>query len=123
MLSLVAAVLAVAPLDVPGCKLSKDEVGSLHAATSFEVAMTPPKSKLKQPLLCGGKAVTLYVSEFDTPALAREAANFTGPQLWGGTAPNGEHTDELLLSGALQVVASGPGVRAAADALSKKGFK
>lgn len=124
MLFLVAAVLAVAPLDVPGCKASKQqEVGSLHANTSFEVALTPPKSKLKQTLDCGGKAVTLYVSEFATPALAQEAANFTGPQLWGGTAPTGEHTDELLLSGAIQIVASGPGVQAAAAALGSKGFK
>jgi hypothetical protein len=123
MLSLVAVVLAVAPLDVPGCKTSKEEVGSIHASTSYEVTMTTPKSKVKQLLECGGKAVTLYVSEFASPALAQEAANFTGPQLWGATAPVGEHTDELLLSGAIQIVASGPGVRVAAESLGKKGFK
>lgn len=117
------AVLAVAPLDVPGCKASKQEVGSLHANTSFEVSMTPPKSKLKQPLECGGKAVTLFVSEFASAALAGEAANFIGPQLWGGIAPTTEHTDELLLSGALLVVASGPGAQTATAALGTKGFK
>ena len=121
-LSLVA-VLAVAPLDVPGCKASKQEVGSLHANVSFDVGMTTPKSKLKQPLDCGGKAVTLFVSEFKSAAEVNEAANLTGPQLWGALAPTGEHDDELLLQGALQVVVSGPGVKAAADALVKKGFK
>jgi hypothetical protein len=121
-LSLVA-VLAVAPLDVPGCKASKQDVGSLHANTSFEVNMTTPKSKLKQSFDCGGKAVTLYVSEFASAAQANEAANLTGPQLWGGLSPTEEHSDELLMQGALQVVVSGPGVQAAADALMKKGFK
>ena len=118
-----AAVLAVVPLDVPGCKASKHEVGSLHANTSFDVAMTEPKSKLKQPLDCGGKAVTLFVSEFGSAALANEAANFTGPQLWGGLAPTAEHTDDLLISGAVLLVASGPGVQAARMALGTKGFK
>ena len=118
-----AAVLAVAPLDVPGCKASKQEVGSLHANVSFDVGMTTPKSKLKQPLECGGKAVTLFVQEFKNAAEVNEAANLTGPQLWGALAPTGEHDDELLLQGALQVVVSGPGVHAAADALVKKGFK
>ncbi|MDP1827928.1 MAG: hypothetical protein Q8L48_31935 [Archangium sp.] len=123
MLPLLAAVLAVAPLDVPGCKTSKQEAGSLHANTSFEVTMTTPKSKLKQLLDCGGKPVALYVSEFAKAAEVSEAANFTGPQLWGGLAPTGEHTDELLQQGLIQVVVSGPGVRAATDALVAKGFK
>lgn len=123
MLTLLSVVLAVAPLDVPGCKASKQDVGSLHAATSFEVTMTAPKSKLKQSLDCGGKAVTLFVSEFADAAQANEAANLTGPQLWGGLAPTDEHTDELLLKGALHVVISGPAVNVAAEALMGKGFK
>ena len=37
MLLLLTAVLGVAPLDVTGCKTSKQDVGSLHANT-----MRPP---------------------------------------------------------------------------------
>ena len=124
MLSIAAlALLAVAPFEFPGCKASKQESGSLHASTSFEVTVTTPKSKLKQQLDCGGKTVTLFISEFATPALADEAANLTGPQLWGGTAPTAEDPDELLLKGTMQVVISGPALRSAADALAAKGFK
>lgn len=124
LLSLVvSAALAVAPLDLgAGCKASKQEVGSLHANTSFEVQMEAPKSKLKQPLECDGKPVTLYTSEYATPASAGSAANFTGPQLWGGDAPTARHTDELMQNGAVLVVVSGPGVAAAVKALAAKGF-
>ncbi|MBL8911837.1 MAG: hypothetical protein JNM17_14180 [Archangium sp.] len=122
MFTLLTMVMTVAPLDVTGCKATKADSGSLHANTSFEVTLTAPKSKAKQPLDCGGKLVTLFVSDFGDAAGASDAANVVGPQLWGGTAPTAEHTDELLLKAALLVVVSGPAVALASGALEKKGF-
>lgn len=123
MLSLlVTLAVSVAPLEVAGCKATKSESGSLHAATSFDVWLTAPKSKVKQSLDCGGKLVTLFVSDFGAAAGASEAANFVGPQLWGATAPTAEHTDELLLKDGLLVVVSGNAGQLAAGALEKKGF-
>jgi hypothetical protein len=123
LLAVSMLVVSVAPLDVPGCKASKKEVGSVHAVTSFDVTMTPPKTKLKQSLDCGGKAVTLFITEYTAAAKRDEASNMTGPQLWGGDGPSEEHDDELLFKDAVQVVVSGPGVAVAADALVGKGFK
>ncbi|MFT3841992.1 MAG: hypothetical protein QM723_33685 [Myxococcaceae bacterium] len=123
MLPALLTILAVAPLDVAGCKAGKTETGSLHAATSFETQLTKPKSKLKQLLDCGGAPVTLYVLELDSEKGAREAANLTGPMLWGGLAPTGEHDDELMLKGALMVVVSGPAMPVAGSKLQAMGFK
>lgn len=123
MLLPLSMLLAVAPLDVPGCTASKSAVGSIHANTSFEVQMTVAASKLKQPLECGKKQVTLFISEYASTAQVDEATNFTGPQLWGGMAPTRDHSDELLTNGKIVVVASGPGVAAATAALTEKGFK
>lgn len=118
-----SAVTGVAPLVLPSCKPGTQETGSLHANTAFEVQMETPKSKAKQPLVCDGKAVTLYVSEYASAASADSAANLTGPQLWGANAPTAEHDDELMQNGAVLVIVSGPGVKAGAKALSAKGFK
>ena len=119
---LLTLLLTVAPLKVDGCVDSKTEVGSLHARVGFETQLTKPKSKLKQPLQCGGKAVTLYLSELASEAEASEAANFVGPQLWGAPFPSAEHSDELMLKGPLVVVVSGPGIAPAAKALAADGF-
>lgn len=123
MLPALLTILAVAPLDLSGCKAGKTETGSLHAATSFEVQMNKPKSKLKQLLDCGGAPVTLYLQELDSEKGAKEAANLTGPMLWGGLAPTGEHDDELMLKGALMVVVSGPAMPVAGSKLQAMGFK
>lgn len=120
---LMALLLTVAPLKVDGCVVSKKETGSLHANVGFETSMVTPKSKAKQPLECGGKPVTLFVSELKDAKEAGDAASFNGAQLWGGPGPTAEHDDELMLKGNLMVVASGPGVQAAAKGLTAQGFK
>jgi hypothetical protein len=120
---LIALLLTVAPLKLDGCVDSKKESGSLHASVGFETHMISPKTKLKQPLECGGKPVTLFVSEYKDASEADDACNFSGPQLWGADGPTAEHNDELMTKANVQVVVSGPGVAAAAAALEKQGFK
>jgi hypothetical protein len=119
---LIALLLTVAPLKLDGCVDSKKESASLHASVGFETPMTKPKSVLKQQLECGGKPVTVFVSEHASADKAIEAANFSGPQLWGGPGPTAEHSDELLLRGTLHVVVSGPGIAAAVKTLALQGF-
>jgi hypothetical protein len=120
---LIALLLTVAPLKLDGCTPANGEVGSLHATVGFETPLVKPVSKLKQPLECGGKKVTLFISELDSEKAVGMAASFTGPQLWGEDGPTAEHSDELMTKGPLLVVVSGPGVAVAATALSAQGFK
>jgi hypothetical protein len=120
---LIALLLTVAPLKLEGCAPTNTEVGSLHATVGFDTQLVKAGSKLKQPLECSGKKVTLFISELDSEKAVGIAANFTGPQLWGDSGPSAEHSDELMTKGPLLVVISGPGVAAAATALSAQGFK
>lgn len=120
---LIALLLTVAPLKLDGCVDSKKESGSLHANVGFETQMVAAKSKAKQPLECGGKPVTLFVSEYKDAAELSDACNFTGPQLWGGDGPTAEHSDEVMTKGTMLAVVSGPGVGAAKGSLEKQGFK
>jgi hypothetical protein len=107
----------------PGCRPGRDYPGSLHAATSYEVPMTPPKAKDKQSFVCAGKPVALYLYEYATEQDAKDNADGLGMRLWGGPAPTDEHPDELLAAKTVLAVVSGEAREALIGPLRSRGFQ
>lgn len=72
--------------------------------------------------MCGkNEAVGLYL-EYPAPAQALAMCDFTGPQLWGGTAPTARDPEELLTKGGSLVIVSGKAIEDLAKQLEADGY-
>ncbi len=103
--------------DLPaGCKPTKEDGSSLHAASAYETLMEEPSGgKAKQLFACKGRLYALYLYEYGTATSAYQNAAIIGARLWGNpNGPSGHHQDEVLLGGPVIVVISpAPGPLAA----------
>jgi hypothetical protein len=111
--------------DLPaGCKPTKEDGSSLHAASAYETLMEEPSGgKAKQLFACKGRLYALYLYDYGTATSAYQNAAIIGARLWGNpNGPSGHHQDEVLLGGPILAVLS-PAPGPLAEVFESQGFE